>query len=123
LATGVDTLIIAADFAQTAVDIDTRSVNAGLAGGADMATVAAVVTVDMGVDALTVADRPVVAALTRSARTDLAGVAGVAAGAAIARIGIKADTLLIAAGVPAKQPLALRSHSRCSAINAAKQAN
>ena len=99
LATGVDALILTADFAQTTIDIDALPVNTGLAGVADVAATPAVVAIDLGIDALPVAHRPLLTALAPAIDTVLTRVANVPTGTTVTGISLQADTLLIAAGI------------------------
>jgi hypothetical protein len=119
---GVDALIVAAYLAQSAVDIDARATNARLAGRADMTATAAIVAIELRVDALAVADRTVITAFALAVRADFARGANVTAGATVTGVGTDADALLSAACVVGKAatgaPLALplffdqRCHTR-----------
>jgi hypothetical protein len=60
----IDALVLAADLAEAALNIDTRTVDARLATRTDVPAFAAVMTIELRIDALPIADRAVVCALT-----------------------------------------------------------
>jgi hypothetical protein len=93
----VDTLIVATRLAGAAVNRPADAARACFTRLALRLAIAAMVLVDLGIDALVVAHRPVVATLTLTVDTRISGRADVAAGAAILRIILEAHALMIAA--------------------------
>jgi hypothetical protein len=87
LGAGVDTLILAADLASTAVDIDTGAIHTGFAGIADGVAVATVMAVDLGIDALAAAFGLVIGAGTFPVVTGDARITGMSAAATVVGVG------------------------------------
>jgi hypothetical protein len=93
----IDALILTARLPTSTLDRTTHPTRARLTGLALRLAVAAMVAVDLGVDALVVAHRAVVAALAVARDTVMTGRADITAAAAVVWVGLETDAVLRAA--------------------------